>query len=99
MATIKKPDANPMLAMLLCIFILNLGHIVNGQTKKWIFTIIPMFIPFVGIVFWVLSILEAKATAEHLKAGEEIDENEYFNPTLFKFIKIIDSSAVCKAAA
>lgn len=98
MATIKKPDANPIVALLLCLF-LNLGHLlINGQQKKWIFTFIPCFIPVIGMVFGILSLMEAYATAEHLKAGEEIDENEYFNPTLYKFIKMIDSSAVCKAA-
>jgi len=34
---IKRPDANPVLALLLTWFVLGLGHvIVNGQTNKWL---------------------------------------------------------------
>ena len=34
---ISKPDANPVLALVLTWFVFGLGHmIVNGQTNKWL---------------------------------------------------------------
>lgn len=39
--TIRKPDANPIVAALLTWFVLGLGHlIINGQQRKWIFTLV-----------------------------------------------------------
>ena len=38
---ISKPDANPVLALVLTWFVFGLGHmIVNGQTNKWIWTLV-----------------------------------------------------------
>jgi len=101
-ATIKKPDANPVVALLLC-FIFNLGHlIVNCQQKKcmWTFILCLVTLPFaVGIVFFAFSVVDAYQTAERLQKGEEIGENEYSLPILYSIIKIIDKTATCKSAS
>jgi len=99
MAKITKPDANPIIAALLTFLILNLGHlIINGQQKKWLMSLIVIFVGSIcicpGLVFLVLSVLDAYKTAEKLKAGKEIDENEYSNELLFKVCKIIHKDAI-----
>lgn len=98
MAKISKPDANPMVAALLCL-ILNLGHlVVNKQQKKWLMILICIvvlnFTCCGGIIMLVLSIMDAHKTAQKLKAGKEIDENEYSVPLCFKIAKIIHKDAV-----
>ncbi len=104
MSTIQKPDANPVVALLLTWFVFGIGHIViNGQTKKWIMTLVASFIGGIlcvlpGIIVGVLSIIDSYQTAVRLKSGEAIPENEYSNPTLFKICKILDKTATCKNA-
>ncbi len=98
MAKISKPSANPVLAAVLCL-ILNLGHlVVNGQQKKWIMTLICIivlnFTCCGGIIMIVLSMMDAYKTAEKLKAGKEIDENEYSNAWCYKIAKIIHKDAI-----
>ena len=99
MAKIKIPDANPMIAALLCL-ILDLGHVVvNKQSKKWLMILVAQIVGtflccLPGLLIFVLSLVDAYKTAEKLKAGKEIDENEYANPLLFKIIKIIHKDAV-----
>lgn len=101
---IKKPDANPIAAALLTWFVLGIGHIViNGQTNKWVFTLIATLIGTAlcvlpGIVIGVLSVVDSYQTAERLKSGEAIPENEYSNVLLYKICKIIDKNATCKFA-
>ena len=91
---ISKPDANPMVACLLCL-ILNLGHLViNGQQKKWLISLIGCIIPCCGLVVLIFSMMDAYATAVKLKAGKEIDENEYSNAMLFKICKIVHKDAI-----
>jgi hypothetical protein len=51
-----------------------------------------------GIIVAVLSAVDSYQTAERLKNGETIDENEYSNPLLFKICKILDKNATCKFA-
>lgn len=104
MATIKKPDANPIVAALLCL-ILGLGHlIINGQQRKWIFILVTSFVcsiltcGLLGLPMAILSILEAYQTAERLQKGEEIDENEYTFGLLYKIISFIDKTAVYKGS-
>ena len=105
MNSIQKPEANPVVSALLTLLILNLGHvIINGQAKKWamifLATIIGTFLCVLpGLVIWILSVLDSYQTAERLRAGEEIPENEYTNPTLYKICRIIDKSASCKNAS
>jgi hypothetical protein len=104
MGTIQKPDANPIVAALLTWFVLGLGHlIVNGQQRKWIYslivTIIGSFLCVLpGIIIGIFSVVDAYQTAERLQKGETLDENEYTFPLMYKVVKIIDSSAVCKTA-
>ncbi len=99
MSTIRKPDANPILAVLLTWFLLGSGHvIVNGQQRKWIFTLVATVIGnflcmLPGIVVALLSIVDAYQTATRLQAGEEIGENEYSNEMLFKIVSKLDSTA------
>ncbi len=104
MTTISKPDANPIAAAILTWFVLGIGHIViNGQTNKWIWTIVVTFIGsflcvLPGIVLGILSVVDSYKTAERLKAGESIPENEYSNVLLYKVCKIFDKKATCKFA-
>ena len=43
--TISKPDANPVVAALLTWLVFGIGHLViNGQQRKWLFTLIATFI-------------------------------------------------------
>ena len=94
MATIKKPDANPVVALLLTALVLNLGHlIVNGQQRKWLYTLIVIivlnFTIIGGLIVWVFSILDAYQTAERLQKGE----------LLYKVMSMIDKTATFKGSA
>ena len=98
MAKITKPDANPVVAALLCL-ILNLGHLViNGQQKKWLMILIASIVLSLtccgGFVVLVLSMMDAYATAVKLKAGKEIDEHEYSNKLLYSICKYIHKEAI-----
>jgi hypothetical protein len=102
--TIRRPDANPVAAALLTAFVFMSGHVlVNGQQRKWLFNMAAYLIGFVaccipGIVVFVLSVMDAYKTAERLKAGEEIGENEYTEPTLYKIVSYLDKTATCSRA-
>ena len=104
MSTISKPGANPIAAALLTWFVLGIGHIViNGQTKKWVITLVASLIGSIlcvlpGIVIGILSVIDSYQTAERLKNGEEIPENEYSNAMLYKACKILDKTATCANA-
>jgi hypothetical protein len=101
--TIHKPEANPVIAALLCL-VLNLGHfVINGQQRKWLFTLLAIFVGeflciLPGLFIMVLSILDAYQTAERLQKGETIGENEYTFPLLFKIMSKIDKTATCAKA-
>jgi len=103
-ATIRKPDANPIVSALLTAFVLMLGHfLINGQQRKWLFNLLANFLGTLaccipGLVVFVLSVIDSYQTAQRLQAGEEIGENEYTNPTLFKIIRILDKTATCSRA-
>lgn len=102
--TIRKPDANPIVAALLTAFVLMLGHLViNGQQRKWIFNLVANFVGTLlccipGLVVFVLSVVDSYQTAQRLQAGEEIGENEYTNPMLYKIVKMLDKTATCSKA-
>jgi hypothetical protein len=104
MSTISKPDANPIAAALLTWFVVGIGHIViNGQTNKWIWTLVATIIGsflciLPGIVVGILSVVDSYQTAVRLKSGETIDEGEYSVVLLYKVCKILDSKATCKFA-
>lgn len=101
---ISKPDANPVLALVLTWFVFGLGHmIVNGQTNKWIWTLVMTMVGYVlcfipGFLIGILSIIDAYQTAVRLKNGETIGQNEYSFPLLYKICKILDKKATCKNA-
>jgi hypothetical protein len=102
--TISKPDANPILALLLTWFVLGLGHlIVNGQQRKWLYTLLAGLVGSIacclpGIVIGIFSIVDSYQTAERLKGGETIPENEYSFVPLFKVMRIVDKTATCSRA-
>jgi hypothetical protein len=102
--TISKPDANPIVALLLTWLVFGLGHlIVNGQQRKWLFTLLASLVGtcaclLPGIVIAVFSIVDAYQTAQRLQAGETIPENEYTFVPLFKVIKLVDDTATCARA-
>lgn len=104
MNTIKKPDANPIVAALLTWFVFGIGHIViNGQSNKWLFSLIATFIGFVlcvlpGFVIGILSVVDAYQTAERLQRGEELGVNEYSNELLYKVCKMIHKDATFRGA-
>lgn len=101
---IKKPEANPVVALLLTWFIFNLGHLlINGQQRKFIYTLIAIIVGYVlcvlpGVFLAILSIIDSYQTAARLQKGEEIGENEYTLPLLFKIMKIVDKEATCTQA-
>jgi hypothetical protein len=102
--TVQKPDANPVVSALLTALVLNLGHyLINGQQRKWLFSLLAIVIGSVlccvpGWIICILSIIDSYQTAQRLQAGEAIGENEYTNPTLFKVVSYIDKTATCSRA-
>jgi hypothetical protein len=98
MAKISKPDANPVVALLLSL-IWGLGHIVpNGQKNKFIKGIILQLIGLVlccipGWIIAILSLIDAYKTAVKLKAGKEIDENEYSFKPYYSIAKKLNKEA------
>jgi hypothetical protein len=104
MTMISKPDANPLAAALLTWFVVGIGHIViNGQTNKWVFTLLATIIGsflcvLPGLVIGILSVVDSYQTAVRLKDGESIPEGEYSNVLLYQICKIIDKKATCKFA-
>jgi hypothetical protein len=103
-SNIQKPDANPAVSALLTALIFNLGHLlINGQQRKWLFTLIACFVGSIfclvpGLVIWVLSVIDSYQTAERLQKGESIPENEYSQPMLYKIMKLVDNTATCSRA-
>ena len=104
MADVTKPDADPLISALLTAFIFNLGHLlINGQQRKFIYTLVARFVGTIlcvlpGVVVSVLSIIDSYQTAERLKKGETIGENEYSFELLYKIMKNIDSTATFRPA-
>src|SRR4051795_10759709 len=99
MAKITKPDANPILALILAFFLFGTGHlIVNGQKQKFIMGLVTWLISYVlccfpGIIVGVLSTIDAYKTAQKLKAGKEIDENEYSFKPYYSVAKFLHKDA------
>lgn len=99
--TITKPDANPVLALLLTWFVLGTGHyFINGQQRKWLYTLIAGIVGTLlccvpGMIIGICSIIDAYQTAERLQKGETIGENEYTFPLLFKIMSKFDKEATC----
>ena len=102
--TISRPEANPVVALLLTAFVLGLGHlIVNGQQRKWLYTLLASLVGscaclLPGVIIAVFSIVDAYQTAVRLQGGETIGENEYTFAPLFKIVSFVDKEATCKNA-
>ena len=102
--TITKPDANPVLALILTWFVLGTGHyFINGQQRKWLYTLIAGLVGTLlccvpGMIIGICSIIDAYQTAERLQKGETIGENEYTFPLLFKIMSKVDKEATCTRA-
>ena len=104
MADITKPDANPIVAAVLTWFVIGIGHfIINGQQRKWIYTLVAGFVGVIlcvlpGMIIGICSVIDSYQTAERLQKGETIPENEYTFVPLYKIMKMIDKTATCKNA-
>jgi hypothetical protein len=102
--TIHKPDANPILALLLSLLLVGLGHLVpNGQQRKFLFNLLATLVGICacvlpGLVIAIFSIVDAYQTAERLQGGETIPENEYTFVPYFKIMSVIDKTATCARA-
>jgi hypothetical protein len=97
---ISKPEANPILALIMTLLLYNTGHVYNGQLTKWTVTNLLLFVGTIlcvlpGLFILVLSIIDTFQTADRLSKGESIPENEYSMPLLFTIAKVIDQSATC----
>jgi hypothetical protein len=99
MAKITKPDANPVVALLLSL-VFQLGHfLINGQQKKWVMILVCWLLGHLaccigGPIVAVFGLIEAYKTAVKLKAGKEIDENEYSFELMYKIAKYIHKEAI-----
>lgn len=49
---------------------------------------------FAPLLLAIFSIVDAHHTAEKLKAGREVEENEYSLGLLFKVVKLVDKTAI-----
>jgi hypothetical protein len=102
--TIRKPDANPILALVLSVLLLGLGHLVpNGQQRKFFFNLLAILVGscaciLPGVVISILSIVDAYQTAVRLQEGETIPENEYTFAPYFKIMSMVDKTATCARA-
>lgn len=100
MKQIHRPDANPVVALLLNIFVLpGLGDMVIGQTNKGVMVFLCALIGTClccvpGWVVAILSHIDTYQCAAALQRGETLGENEYKQEWLFKIVRIIDKSAV-----
>ena len=54
----------------------------------WVLCCIP------GLIVWICGIIDSYRIAEKLKAGKEVDENEYSVKLLYSICKIIHKDAV-----
>jgi hypothetical protein len=100
MAKISKPDANPIVAALLTWLVFGIGHmVINGQKTKWIKILIATIIGSIlcclpGTIIAILSIIDSYKTAQKLKEGKEIDENEYSVELLYKIVSKLHKEAI-----
>ncbi len=75
MAKISKPGANPIVALLLTWFVFGIGHfVINGQQRKWLFTLVASIVGscccvLPGLVIGILSVVDSFQTAQRLQEG------------------------------
>ena len=97
MANIRKPDANPIVAVLLCFLLMSGIFFVNGQKTKWLVTLVAVvvgnFLCCPGVIIAVLAMIDAYMTAEKLKQGQEIGEHEFSFEPCYKVMKLFYKDA------
>ncbi len=101
MANLQKKGSNPTIIAVANLFIFGaLGYFLIGQNDKGIkiliLTAVLSLIGGIGIIIAVLAALDGMEVAKAVEAGSEVDANEYKNEILFKIMKIIDKTAICK---
>lgn len=100
MKELQNRNANPVLALLLNIFVLpGLGDIMIGQTQKGLMVLVCAFVGtclccLPGAVLIILSHIDVYLCATALQRGETLGENEYKQELLFKIVRLIDKNAV-----
>jgi len=100
MKQIHNTNANPVVSLLLSIFVLlGLGHMVIGQTNKGLMILLCGIIGSClccvpGIAVAILGHVDAFQCASALQRGETLGENEYKQELLYKIVKVIDKTAV-----
>lgn len=104
MANRTKRSSNPTITALANFLVFgSLGYYLMGHNEKalkmLIFTIVFYMIGGLGLIIAALAAIDGMEIAKAIKTGEEIGENEYKNEILFRIVKIIDKSAVCKSMA
>ncbi len=104
MAKLEKKGVDPVLAAVANWFVFSiLGYILIGQTSKGVKVLITIIVGLVccwlpGVILAILAAVDVYQVAKAVNEGEEIDEHEYMVPMLYKFAKIFDKEAICKAA-
>ena len=103
MAKLENKGVDPVLALVANWLVFGiLGYILIGQTNKGIKVLITIIVGLIccyipGVILAILGLVDVYQVAKAVKDGEEIDEHEYKMPLLYKFAKIFDKEAICKA--
>lgn len=99
MKQITNRNVNPVLALLLNIFVLvGLGDIMIGQNKKGLMVLLCSIVGMClcclpGMMVVILSHIDVYLCASALQRGETLGENEYKQQLLFKIVSVIDKTA------
>lgn len=100
MKYLRNTSANPVVALLLNIFVLpGLGSMMIGQTHKGLMTLLAAVLGFFlccipGTVIVILSHIDAYQCAAALQRGETLGENQYKQELLYKIVHLFDKSAI-----
>lgn len=100
MKQIQNTNINPVVALLLNIFVLvGIGDMMIGQTTKGVMKLLCSLVGlclccFPGLLIVILSHVDLYLSASALQNGESLGENEYKQELLFKIVKLIDKTAV-----
>ena len=103
MAVVKNKETEPVVALLLSLFILpGLGDMVMGQVHKGAMKLIFVILGFClccfpGLIIQIFSLVDTYQTAVAIKTGDMVDENEYMFKPIYSIVKIFDKSALCKS--
>ena len=77
---IQNSEVNPIVTLLLqWIGLGGLGYFLMGQKKKaigaWVYVILLYIIFYIGLIFWILAIVDGFLVAKKLQAGESIEDD------------------------